>query len=145
MSSKFTFHIQARTLILGSVFLQERNKDDLVRNAVVSVFLRVLEYYSGILFLTTNRVGIMDQAFRSRIHLSLYYPALGKKASLKVWKLHLEMAKNQFKTSRKKLEFDRDEILDFAKEQYQRLKEEETSQRWNGRLVPQSNLGDSYH
>jgi hypothetical protein len=37
------------------------------------VFLRVLEYYSGILFLTTNRVGIMDEAFKSRIHVSLYY------------------------------------------------------------------------
>ncbi|GME65261.1 ATPAse AAA+ type core protein [Neofusicoccum parvum] len=119
----------------ADVFLQERSKDDLVRNAVVSVFLRVLEYYSGILFLTTNRVGIMDQAFRSPIHLSLYYPALGKRASLKIWKLHLKMAKNQFKTSHKKLEFDRDEILDFAKEQYQRLKGEETSQRWNGRQI----------
>ena len=34
----------------ADVFLQSRDKTDMRRNAVVSVFLRVLEYYSGILF-----------------------------------------------------------------------------------------------
>ncbi|KAI9930638.1 hypothetical protein MW887_011393 [Aspergillus wentii] len=32
-----------------------RDRTDIERNAMVSVFLRILEYYSGILFLTTNR------------------------------------------------------------------------------------------
>lgn len=41
-------------------------------------FLRVLEYYSGILFLTTNRVGNLDGAFNSRLHVSLYCPPLGQ-------------------------------------------------------------------
>lgn len=40
------------------------------------VFLRALEHYNGVLFLTTNRVSLMDGAFVSRIHLSLYYPPL---------------------------------------------------------------------
>ncbi|CAJ2508872.1 Uu.00g138980.m01.CDS01 [Anthostomella pinea] len=39
----------------ADVFLMERNKAELERNGVVSVFLRVLEYYPGILLLTTNR------------------------------------------------------------------------------------------
>jgi hypothetical protein len=56
----------------AEVFLAKRNNEDLKRNAMVSVFLRVLEYYSGILFLTTNRVGTIDEAFKSRIHISLY-------------------------------------------------------------------------
>jgi hypothetical protein len=56
----------------AEVFLAKRNHEDLKRNAMVSVFLRVLEYYSGILFLTTNRVGTIDEAFKSRIHISLY-------------------------------------------------------------------------
>lgn len=30
-----------------------------------------MEYYSGILFLTTNKVGTLDEAFRSRVYLSL--------------------------------------------------------------------------
>lgn len=57
----------------ADVFLSQRSKLDMKRNALVSVFLRVLEYYNGLLFLTTNRVGTIDEAFKSRIHLSLYY------------------------------------------------------------------------
>jgi hypothetical protein len=49
------------------------------------VFLRALEYYAGALFLTTNRVATFDEAFRSRIHLSLHYPTLPKEARKKIW------------------------------------------------------------
>lgn len=31
-----------------------------------------LEYYKGVLILTTNRIGTFDEAFKSRIHLSLF-------------------------------------------------------------------------
>ena len=35
----------------------------------------MLEYYEGILFLTTNRIDVFDAAFSSRIHLAIkYYP-----------------------------------------------------------------------
>lgn len=40
------------------------------------IFLRMLDYYEGILFLTTNRVKHIDDAFHSRIHVSLHYPPL---------------------------------------------------------------------
>ena len=40
--------------------------NDLERNAVVSIFLRQLEYYQGILILTTNRVDSFDPAFQSK-------------------------------------------------------------------------------
>lgn len=59
----------------------------------VVVFLRVLEYYQGILFLTTNRVGAFDEAFKSRIHISLYYPELAKPQSLKIWEMNLARAR----------------------------------------------------
>lgn len=55
----------------ADVFLAQRTQTDIERNALVSIFLRALEYYSGILFLTTNRVGSIDEAFRSRIHMRL--------------------------------------------------------------------------
>jgi hypothetical protein len=67
------------------VFLEARSRHDLARNRVVSVFLRTLEYYEGILFLTTNRVTDMDPAFDSRIHLSLEYPPLDREARKAVW------------------------------------------------------------
>ena len=47
------------------VYLHERG-DNLVQNAVVGVFLRLLEYYKGILFLTTNRESLIDDAIISR-------------------------------------------------------------------------------
>jgi len=69
----------------ADVFLEERNKLDLQRNALVSVFLRVLEYYDGILILTTNRIGTFDEAFKSRIQLALHYPPLDSKGRWEVW------------------------------------------------------------
>lgn len=70
----------------ADVFLEERGIADLARNALVSVFLRVLEYYDGILILTSNRVGTFDEAFKSRISLALHYPNLKKSQRCKIWK-----------------------------------------------------------
>ncbi|KAI5812977.1 P-loop containing nucleoside triphosphate hydrolase protein [Pyronema omphalodes] len=69
----------------ADVFLEKRSEHDLKRNALVSIFLRLLEYYEGILFLTTNRVATFDEAFQSRIHVSLRYSDLDKNARRKVW------------------------------------------------------------
>jgi SpoVK/Ycf46/Vps4 family AAA+-type ATPase len=69
----------------ADVFLEERTKQDMQRNALVSVFLRVLEYYDGILILTTNRIGTFDEAFKSRVQLALHYPPLNGKAREEIW------------------------------------------------------------
>ena len=69
----------------ADVFLEQRSLEDLQRNALVSVFLRVLEYYEGILVLTSNRVGTFDEAFKSRIQLALHYPNLGPYQRLRIW------------------------------------------------------------
>lgn len=57
-----------------------------MRNSLVANFLRALEVYRGILFLTTNRVGSFDDAFVSRIHVTLYYPPLRDTDRLRLWK-----------------------------------------------------------
>ncbi|KAI1500278.1 P-loop containing nucleoside triphosphate hydrolase protein [Biscogniauxia marginata] len=69
----------------SDVFLEERTQADLQRNALVSAFLRVLEYYDGILILTTNRVGIFDEACKSRMQLALHYPKLDEDGRLEIW------------------------------------------------------------
>jgi ATP-dependent Clp protease ATP-binding subunit ClpA len=46
------------------------------RNALVSVFLRVLEYCQGIMFLTTNQIAQFDVDIPSRIHVSIQYQSL---------------------------------------------------------------------
>ncbi|KAF4995188.1 hypothetical protein FGRMN_5326 [Fusarium graminum] len=74
------------------VFLEARSAQDMERNRIVSIFLRMLEYYEGILFLTTNRVNDMDQAFQSRIHMSLEYSSLDNSAREAVWRGFLNRA-----------------------------------------------------
>ncbi|KAK5165851.1 uncharacterized protein LTR77_008774 [Saxophila tyrrhenica] len=69
----------------ADVFLEERSLHELERNKLVSIFLRVLEYYEGIMFLTTNRVQTFDQAFQSRIHISLEYKELDLPSRKSVW------------------------------------------------------------
>ena len=69
----------------ADVFLEQRSLHDLERNAMVAVFLRHLEYFRGILFLTTNRVRVFDEAFQSRIHVSLRYYDLSPDARRKIW------------------------------------------------------------
>ncbi|KAL3481494.1 P-loop containing nucleoside triphosphate hydrolase protein [Aspergillus californicus] len=69
----------------ADVFLEERTQQDLQRNALVSVFLRVLEYYSGILILTSNRIGTFDEAFKSRVQLTLHYPQLDESSRRRIW------------------------------------------------------------
>jgi SpoVK/Ycf46/Vps4 family AAA+-type ATPase len=48
----------------ADVFLERRTMHDLQRNALVSIFLRLLEYFQGILFLTTNRVETFDEVLK---------------------------------------------------------------------------------
>ena len=70
----------------ADVFLAKREKGggNINRNALVSIFLRTLKYYSGILFLAINRIDSFDKAFKSRIHIFLYYPPLSESQTFKV-------------------------------------------------------------
>ena len=69
----------------ADVYLEQRSMESLDRNALVSVFLRVIEYYEGILILTSNRVGTFDEAFKSRLQLALHYEKLKLKDRRKIW------------------------------------------------------------
>ncbi|KAI0550512.1 P-loop containing nucleoside triphosphate hydrolase protein [Xylaria curta] len=69
----------------ADVYLESRRNRDIERNGLVSVFLRALEYYRGVLFLTTNRVQTFDNAFTSRIHVALHYGALTDTDRERIW------------------------------------------------------------
>ncbi|KAJ4419497.1 hypothetical protein N0V82_004942 [Gnomoniopsis sp. IMI 355080] len=116
----------------ADVFLAKRNKTDVKRNGLVSSFLRILEYYSGILFLTTNRVGAIDDAFRSRLHLTLYYPKLTKKQTLRIWKTNLQRLKEinveRLNTNREPIEFNSKKIGKWVSKHWKGM-------NWNGRQI----------
>lgn len=109
----------------ADVFMEERQPQDLARNHLVAGFLRALEYFNGILFLTTNRVGTFDEAFISRIDVPIYYGEFTPAQRIKVWETFFE-----------KLELDRDSTMrilpsvrDYvASSELQNLK-------WNGREI----------
>lgn len=71
----------------ADVFLERRsNSSDIVRNAIVGVFLQVLEYHKGVIFLTTNRQTSLDPAIVSRAILAINYTHPTLEQSLIIWK-----------------------------------------------------------
>jgi len=65
----------------------KRRSDNLASNAVVGVFLRVLEYFNGLLFLTTNRVDDIDEAIISRCIAMIKYHAPHRADRKKIWEV----------------------------------------------------------
>ncbi len=76
----------------ADIFLEKRASGDVVRNSLVSVFLRLLEYHQGVMFLTTNRVADFDPAFHSRISIAMHYSSLDQTARRQVWQNLLQAA-----------------------------------------------------
>jgi hypothetical protein len=101
------------------------------------VFLRILEYYNGILFLTTNRVGTLDEAFKSHIHMSFYYPPLNEVQIGLIFKMNIEKLRQIEKERAEmreepKLYIDDKSIVTFAETHCVKT---EQSGRWNGRQI----------
>ena len=67
-----------------------RREDNMAANAVVGVFLRVLEYFNGLLFLTTNRVDDIDEAIVSRCIALIKYEPPDRDARRKIWRVMME-------------------------------------------------------
>jgi len=68
----------------ADVYIRKRS-DDIAANAVVGVFLRVLEYFNGLLFLTTNRIDDIDEAIVSRCIALIRYQPPDQAARERIW------------------------------------------------------------
>lgn len=73
----------------ADVYIKRRD-DNIAANAVVGVFLRVLEYFNGLLFLTTNRVGDIDEAIISRCIALIRYHPPGLEDRRRIWAVMAE-------------------------------------------------------
>ncbi|KAK1701395.1 hypothetical protein BDP55DRAFT_762975 [Colletotrichum godetiae] len=128
----------------ADVFLTQRDRSggNLERNALVGVFLRVLDYYSGILFMTTNRVGALDEAFQSRMHLSLSYPNLSLGDTIEILKFNLNRLPRINKAEGKTAQggylkiFDKP-IIEYVSKEYEDYSARTKKSRgpWNGRQI----------
>ncbi|KAL2857194.1 hypothetical protein BJY01DRAFT_242586 [Aspergillus pseudoustus] len=117
----------------ADVFLMKRDWRDMNRNALVSVFLRVLEYYSGILFLTTNRIGVIDEAFKSRVHICLRYPTISIESTRSIWENQLNRISRENSGKKVKIVFNKAELFGFADKHYKQHAASGTT--WNGRQI----------
>ena len=73
----------------ADVYIRRRD-NDLEHNAIVAEFLRTLEYFSGLLFMTTNRIDDVDDAILSRCIAKIQYETPPKPDAIRLWKLLAE-------------------------------------------------------
>lgn len=73
----------------ADVFIAERRPREVERSALSCALLRELEYFSGIIFLTTN-MGSIDNAFRSRVNMHIVFGPLDQNARKKIWRMFID-------------------------------------------------------
>lgn len=77
-------------------------------------------------------MGALDDAFRSRLHLTLYYPALTERQTLKIWKTNLarlkDINKERIENGQLPISFDDAKILRWVKKHWKTI-------LWNGRQI----------
>lgn len=103
-----------------------------------------MEYYSGILFLTTNRPGQLDEAIKSRVHSVLLYKTLTLKQTREIFSMNIERLEYIEQRRRKAasddpkgyllLQADRTGLLAFAEKHWKKHDLDERG-RWNGRQI----------
>jgi ATPase family associated with various cellular activities (AAA) len=103
------------------VFLEARSTHDLERNKIVSIFLHHLEYYEGILFLTSNRIENIDLAFESRIHVSIEYSNHLPEWRYQIWR-------NFFNSTSQPHEISEGDLEDLSKKNIEWAKNQEYPQ-----------------
>ncbi|SCZ87304.1 BZ3500_MvSof-1268-A1-R1_Chr2-2g04770 [Microbotryum saponariae] len=87
----------------ADIFLTRRSPGNLEHNALVGVFLRQLEYFTGVLILTTNVIEQLDDAFISRFAVVLHFKTLDSGSRRILWERFLakaEASPNEFNLDR---------------------------------------------
>ncbi|KAF2675938.1 P-loop containing nucleoside triphosphate hydrolase protein, partial [Lentithecium fluviatile CBS 122367] len=127
LKTQLSTSFQERAIVLmdeADMLLATRTMNELSRNAMVSITLRMMEYFQGILFLTATRVCTVDEAYRSRIHLSLHYPKMDRPSAIQVWKSELQCLRVEGG-----LTFNERDVMAFAKRSFTRTPD------WNARQI----------
>ncbi|KAI9675245.1 MAG: hypothetical protein M1822_008982 [Bathelium mastoideum] len=118
----------------ADVLLEKRSYEDLGRNSLVSskysrspiistverdrsdaplVFLRMLEYFEGIMFMTTNRIETIDLAFQSRIHIAIKYDMLTPERRRRIWERFIDRLDEREEEAKSELRAKLDDIQEW--------------------------------
>ena len=85
---------------------RERERDFANRSCLsrrFTVLLRVLEYYDGILILTTNRLKTFDIAVQSRVNFAIRYKDLDDKQKKAIYKNFIEQLTDENTSDKQRL------------------------------------------
>ncbi|KAI9667782.1 MAG: hypothetical protein M1821_000601 [Bathelium mastoideum] len=93
--------------------LKKRSYEDLGSNSLVSIFLRMLEYFEGIMFMTTNRVETIDLAFQSRIDIAIKYDTLTPEKRRRIWERFIDRLDEREEEAKSELRDKLDDIQEW--------------------------------
>lgn len=128
LSRWFSFATRWRAVLLideADIFLEKRRTSDLARNGVVTAFLRKMEYFGGLLFLTTNRIDTMDEAFMSRVHVVMGFEKLSDDTRVAIWRSFFKKLRDEMEQIK----------VSSEAEQYVLNNPEIVTMDWNGREI----------
>ncbi|KAB8349558.1 hypothetical protein FH972_023582 [Carpinus fangiana] len=112
----------------ADVILERRsraNEADFDQNRRLDYFWRSLENFSGLTFLNTNRFGVVDEAYISRVHVFVAFKDLDNDKSARLWKFLLD-----------RVEGSRDDILVTQESRQFVLENQELRLcKWNARQI----------
>ncbi|KAL4957591.1 hypothetical protein BDW69DRAFT_180514 [Aspergillus filifer] len=79
------------------------NSDDFLeacdnQRSHMTAFLHALDYFQGILFLTTNRIGKFDKAIMSRVHIKIGFDPLDESSRHQIWDNHFRRLSHNHET-----------------------------------------------
>jgi SpoVK/Ycf46/Vps4 family AAA+-type ATPase len=87
----------------ADVILEQRMTGSMVHNSVVMTFQRALENYTGVIILTTTRVGALDESIEARIQVAIEYRDLIRKGRRRIWKDIIEEASKSHRVNTRDL------------------------------------------
>lgn len=88
-----------------------------------------MDYFKGILFLTTNRVGSFDEAFMSRIHVQIGYDPLDDAAREQIWDNYFNKLGLDYEQGGREIRYE------WAAKEYVKHSKEVRLLEWNGREI----------
>lgn len=80
----------------ADILLERRINSDINHNSVVMTFQRVLEKYSGVIFLTTSRVGALDESIETRVQVAIHYEDLTEMGRKEIWRNIIESSSARY-------------------------------------------------
>jgi len=87
----------------ADVYIRRRD-NDVQHNAIVATMLQQIEYFNGILFMTTNRTEDVDEAILSRCGAILKYTLPDKDMFKQLWEIFISQNHLEDKVSKETLE-----------------------------------------